>query len=54
MKVTVTLRLEIDRDAWDEFSGYNLTTAEIRQDIKDHTAELIHQHYKGLGLLQES
>jgi hypothetical protein len=51
MFVSVTVRLDIDTEAW--ATDYGLETAsEIRADVKEHVQNLVRDHLDSLSLLK--
>lgn len=50
IKVRIPVTVEIDMDAW--CTDYATeTAAEVREDVKRHIAESVHQHFDSLGVL---
>lgn len=52
MKITVTISLEIDEEAWTLNYGVEGKAA-IRQDAKAHADNLVREHFRDLGLTKE-
>ncbi len=50
MKVSATVRVDIDTDAWTR--DYGCASAEVRDDVKGYIENLVHEHFQGLGLLK--
>lgn len=52
MKVTVTIKLDIDAEAW--ATEYGLDPSEVVRDVKRHVTNNVTGHISGLGLLKTS
>lgn len=59
MRVSVTMTLDIDAEAWELNYGGSLGTengvrrAHIRSDVKEHIPNMVHDWLKDLGLLEK-
>jgi hypothetical protein len=51
MRISVTLSLDVDPEAWDLEYGTGTAAKDVRADVQAHVRGTVHEHFRELGVL---